>query len=114
MIPYILIYLGSVFIASVSQVLLKKAASRHYESIAKEYLNPLVIIAYALFFGTTLLTILAYREVPLTYGPILEATSYIYVTIFGIVIFKEQFGWAKGVALALIIAGIIVFSLGIM
>ena len=44
-------------------------------------------------------------------GPILEATGYIYVTIFGVVIFKEQMNKTKLLALALIIAGIIVYSL---
>ena len=37
------ILLFSVFISSVSQILLKKAANRTYESPLKEYLNPLVI-----------------------------------------------------------------------
>ena len=37
------ILLFSVFISSVSQILLKKAADRTYESSLKEYLNPLVI-----------------------------------------------------------------------
>lgn len=36
------ILLFSVFISSVSQILLKKAADRTYESSLKEYLNPLV------------------------------------------------------------------------
>ena len=35
------ILLFSVFISSVSQILLKKAANRTYESPLKEYLNPL-------------------------------------------------------------------------
>ncbi|MCI9129092.1 MAG: EamA family transporter [Eggerthellaceae bacterium] len=113
MILYVLIYLAGVFIAAVSQVMLKKAAQREYESVAKEYLNPLVIFAYVLFFATTLMTIFAYKEVPLTYGPILESASYIFVTIFGVTIFKESFGWKKGLALALIIIGILVFSFGV-
>ena len=44
------ILLFSVFISSVSQILLKKAADRTYESSLKEYLNPLVIGAYGMFF----------------------------------------------------------------
>lgn len=110
---YVLVYLAGVFIAAVSQVMLKKAAQREYESVIKEYLNPLVIFAYILFFATTLMTIFAYKEVPLTYGPILEASSYIFVTIFGVTIFKERFGWKKAVALMLILAGIIMFSFGV-
>ena len=39
------------FISSVSQVILKKASGKKYDSFIKEYLNPLVIIAYAIFLG---------------------------------------------------------------
>lgn len=112
MIPYVLIYLAGVFIAAVSQVMLKKASQREYESVMKEYLNPLVIFAYVLFILTTFMTIYAYQRVPLTYGPILESTSYLFVTFFGVTIFKERFGWKKAIALALIVIGILVFSFG--
>lgn len=109
---YIGIYLVGVFISSVSQVLLKKAAQREYATPLKEYLNPFVITAYALFFGATLMTILAYKVVPLSMGAILEATAYLYITFFGVTIFKEKIGKEKAFALALIIGGIIVYSLG--
>ena len=51
------ILLASVFISAVSQVMLKKSALKTYDSPIKEYLNPLVIFAYALFVGTTLLSV---------------------------------------------------------
>ena len=109
---YSLILLASVFISSISQVMLKKAALKDYGSKIKEYLNPLVIFAYTLFFLATLVDIYAYKEVPLSMGPILEATGYIYVTIFGVRIFKEKINKGKIVALIMIIAGIGVYSLG--
>ena len=37
---YVGIYLVGVLVSSVSQVLLKKAAVRQYETPLKEYLNP--------------------------------------------------------------------------
>lgn len=107
------IYLLGVFIASVSQVMLKKAAQKDHGSLVKEYTDPLVVFAYVLFVLTTLMTIYAYKEVPLSLGPILESTSYLYVTVFGILIFKERFNAKKVVALALIIVGIVVYSLGV-
>ncbi|WP_304580618.1 EamA family transporter, partial [Dubosiella newyorkensis] len=79
----------------------------------QEYLNFPVIFAYTLFFLATLLSIFAYRVVPLSFGPVLESTSYIYVTIFGILIFKEKINAKKIVALVLILIGIIIYSLGI-
>lgn len=104
------VLLVGVFISAVSQVMLKKAAMRSYENKLREYLNPLVIFAYVLFVGSTLLTVVAYKGIPLSLGPVLEATSYIYVTIFGVLIFKEKMNKKKVVALILILAGIITYS----
>lgn len=104
------VLLVGVFISAVSQVMLKKAAMRSYENKLLEYLNPLVIFAYVLFVGSTLLTVVAYKGIPLSLGPVLEATSYIYVTIFGVLIFKEKMNKKKVVALILILAGIITYS----
>ncbi len=110
-IKYSCILLLGVFISAISQVILKKAALKKYDSVIKEYLNPLVIIAYSIFFASTFLSIMAYKEIPLSMGPILEATSYLYVTFFGITIFKEKFNIKKGIALILIITGIVVYSI---
>lgn len=77
------ILLFSVFISSVSQILLKKAANRTYESPLKEYLNPLVIGAYGMFFCSVILTMLALKYVPLSMSPILESTGYIFVSVMG-------------------------------
>ena len=56
----------SVFISSVSQIILKKAADKTYESTLKEYMNPMVIGAYGLFFCSVILTMLALKHVPLS------------------------------------------------
>jgi drug/metabolite transporter (DMT)-like permease len=113
MVLYSGIYLLGVFISSVSQVMLKKAAQRKYDNVAREYLNPLVMFAYVLFFATTLMTIYAYKVIPISLGPVLEATSYLYVTFFGVTLFKEKMGKKKAIALALIIAGIVVYAMGV-
>ena len=98
MLPYILVLMTGVFVSAVSQVMLKKAALKTYDSPIKEYLNPMVIVAYMLFFGTTFLSILAYKGIPLSMGPIIEATSYIYVTFFGVKIFHEKMNRKKYLA----------------
>ncbi len=113
MIGYVLIYLFGVFISAVSQVLLKKEAIKPHESIIKEYLNPRVIVAYILFFFASLLPIIAFRVLPLSFGPVLEATSYIYVMVFGAVIFHEKITAKKVLAIALIIGGIVLYSVGV-
>lgn len=111
----LLIYSGFIlfgtFISAVSQVMLKKAAQKTYDSPIKEYLNPLVISAYIIFFAATLCSIYAYKVVPLSMGPVLEATSYIYVTLFGVAIFHEKISKRKLGALVLILSGIVVYSL---
>lgn len=103
--------LAGVFLSAVSQVMLKKAALKTYPSKIREYLNPLVILAYVIFVGTTLISVYAYRVVPLSLGPILEATSYIYVTVFGVVIFRETINIKKIGGLLLILMGIGVYAL---
>ena len=103
--------LFGVFISAISQVLLKKSANKKYDSFIKEYLNAPVIIAYTIFVAATLLSIVAYKVIPLSMGPVLEATSYIYVTIFGVTIFKEKMNAKKIVALGLIILGIVVYCI---
>lgn len=107
---YAWLIIVGVFISSISQVMLKKAAMKEYKSKVEEYLNPLVIGAYMLFVLTTFLSIFAYKGIPLSMGPVLEATSYIYVTIFGVKIFHEKIDKKKVIALVLIIGGIMVYS----
>lgn len=107
---YSLFLLVGVFISAISQVMLKKAANKEYSSLIREYMNPLVIVAYILFIGTTFLSILAYKGIPLSMGPVLEATSYIYVTFFGIKIFGEKINNKKIIALGLILVGIFIYS----
>lgn len=106
--PYYVLLMGGVFVGAISQVILKKSALRKYDSPIKEYLNPAVIIAYFLFFTTTFLSTVAYRRIPLSMGPVIETTGYIYVTVFGIKIFHEKFNLKKGIALALIVVGVII------
>lgn len=107
------ILLLGTFISAVSQVILKKAALKTYDSRIKEYLNFPVIFAYTLFILTTFMCIFAYRVVPLSYGPVLESTSYLYVTLFGVFIFKEKITKKKVIALGLILAGIVLYSFGV-
>ena len=109
--PYVLLYLSSTFLAAVSQVLLKKAAMREHASLLAEYTDWRVILGYGLFVGCTLLTMLAYRGVPLNLGPVLEATSYLYVTVFGVTIFHESMNRKKLLALGVILLGILVYAL---
>ena len=108
---YIILFLVSVFISSVSQIMLKKSANISYENKIKEYLNPKVIIAYGMFFCSSLLTVLAYKYVSLSLGPILEASGYIYVSVLGFLVLKEKINKKKFTGMLFVLGGIIVFNL---
>ena len=107
-----LIFVLSVFISSISQVMLKTSANKTYTNKFKEYLNPTVIIAYALFFLSTIITVLAYKYVDFSAGPILESMGYVFVAVLGYIFLNERFSKKKIIGMLLIIFGIVFFSLG--
>ena len=109
MIVYVIIYLLSVFISSVSQIILKKSSVRQYDSVVKEYMNPRVIGAYSMFIVSTLLTMYAYKVVPLSLGTLLEAVGYIYIPVLSYIFLAEKITFHKIVGSVLIILGIVVF-----
>ena len=69
-----------------------------------------MVSAYAVFVIATFLSVIAYKGIPLSMGPILETTSYFYVTYFGARFFDEKIGRKKLIALGLIIIGIAVYT----
>ncbi len=108
---FALIYIAGVFVSAIAQIILKKSAGKKYENKIREYLNPYVIISYAIFFGATFCTIFAYKEVPLSLGPILGALEYIFVAVLSRLVLKEHISLKKFIGLSVIIAGIIIYSL---
>lgn len=108
---YVMVMLVGVFISSISQVMLKKASMKEYSSWLREYMNPLVIGAYLIFFMATFCSIYAYKVIPLYWGPIIESFGYFFVTVFGVFLFGEKLSWCKELALCIIVVGILMFSL---
>ncbi len=109
----VIILLTSVLISSVSQIMLKISANKEHESRIKEYLNPLVIIAYVMFLGSTVLTMIALRHLPLSLQPMIESASYIFIAVMGYFLLKERFTKRKILGMALILLGIFIFSVNI-
>ena len=107
---YVLIFLLSVFIASVSQILLKKSANKNHANEWREYLNKYVITAYFIFFISTILTIIAYKGIELKYGPIIESVGYIFILIMSKMFLGEKITKNKILGILLIIIGVIVFN----
>ena len=74
-------------------------------------MNFKAIFAYGMFFVSSLLTVWAYKFVPLSMGPVLESSGYFFVTVLSVIFLKEKVGLKKALGLALIIVGIITFGL---
>ena len=111
-IGYVLLFLLSVFVSSCSQIALKKSTNKKHESKIREIMNPLVLGAYICFFGASLLTVFAYRGVDLSWGPVLETTSYIYILILSAIFLKEKITKKKVLGNIIIIIGIGIYAFG--
>lgn len=108
---YSSIYLLGVIVSAFAQILLKKSANIERENKIKEYLNFKTIFAYGIFFGATLCSVFAYKYVPLSMGPILGTTEYIFVALLSYWLLKEKNGKKKLIGLVTIIIGVLVFSI---
>ena len=108
---YIGIWMFSVLISYFSQVLLKIAANKKYDSRIKEYLNPIVITAYGIFFLSTLLTMYALKYVPLTMSPVIESASYIFVPVFGVLMLREKISKRRLLGMGIMLIGMLIFAL---
>ena len=102
--------LFNVFVAALAQMLLKKAAYSHHDSVVKEYLNPWVISGYGLMGLVQVLNIYVLSKVVLLkeFG-IIEAFSYLFVPVLAFIFFKEKLSPRKILSIALILVGIVIF-----
>lgn len=107
--PNYFFLIGSVLIASFSQLLLKKGAQGKYETFLQQYLNPWVISGYMLMFGSVFLTILALRTLDYMNAPVVEAVGYVLVPVLSAVFFHEKITLRKSVGIGCIVAGIVIF-----
>lgn len=106
---YCLFLLLSNFIAAVSQMLLKKSAMENHKSIIYEYLNWKVILAYAMFFGAVFADMYALKFVSISFVPVLETSSYVFILIFSRLFFRERISLKQFIGISVIITGILIF-----
>lgn len=106
---YVFLLIASVLIASCSQIILKKSASKEYSSIIREYLNVRVIIGYGMMFISTILTIFAFKGLDYKNGPIIESLGYIFIMFLSRIFLKEKITKKKIIGNSLILLGILVF-----
>jgi len=106
---YVLLLLFSVFISAVSQILLKKSALEKHSSWIREYLNVKVISAYFLFFCAVLIDLIALKFIPVSFVPVIETSSYIFIILFSRIIFQEKISIKQYLAIGLILTGILIY-----
>ena len=107
---YYLLVILSVFAAACAQMLLKQGARQGYVGFWRQYLNPWVIGGYAIMAGSLVLNIWCMSKgVQVKEVSTIEAMSYLFVPCFAFVLFKEKITVRKGIAIGIIIGGVILF-----
>ena len=106
---YVLLLILAVLVSSISQIILKKSASKTYDSVLKEYLNVYVITGYVLMVISTVLVVLGLKGVPYKNEPIIESLGYLFVMILSNRLLGEKITKKKFLSNALILVGIAVY-----
>jgi small multidrug resistance pump len=108
----IALFLSGVLAASVGQVLMKKGALRSRDrSILSSFLDPWVIAGYVLMLGTTVVSTLALRVLPLARIVSLQPLGYVIVVVLSVSVLHERMKRHHVVGMLIILAGIVVFNL---
>lgn len=100
--------IAAAFLAAVSQILLKKSAQKEHKGILKEYVNGYVITGYVLLMGSLLMNMWAYQGIEYRFGPVINASSYVFVLFLGRLFLQEKITAKKLWGNVLIIIGILI------
>lgn len=99
---------GSVFVASIGQILLKQEAGVKHEGFWGKYLNFRVIFSYFLMVVSLFLNSMALKIMPLSVLPCISSTSFLWIIFLSALFFREKPTKKKVLGAALIVVGIIV------
>lgn len=99
---------AAAFLAAISQILLKKSAQKEHKGMLREYLNGYVITGYGLLMGSLLINMWAYQGIEYRFGPVINASSYVFVLILGWLFLHEKITAKKLWGNVLIIIGILI------
>lgn len=106
---FILILVANCFLSAFSQVLLKKAALKNENYFVRQYLNPYVLLGYALFFVVLCVNVFLLKHLPLlVLNPVAEALPIALSFVAGGLFFGENLSKRKICGGILIVAGIVV------
>ena len=97
-----------VLISAFAQVLLKKSALKPHRDFSSRYLNVNVISAYIIFFIAIFCTVIAYKSVPLSLGPVLASSEYLFVAILDRIFFFKKTTFLVRAGLFTIVIGVLI------
>ena len=107
---YYLLVVFSVLAAAGAQMLLKQSTKMQYPTFVRQYLNPWVISGYGIMGVCLLLNIFCLSHgVQVKEISTIESLSYLFVPLLSWLFFKERITWRKAGAIAVIMAGVVVF-----
>ena len=106
---YVVLLILAVLVSSISQIILKKSASKSYNSVLKEYLNVYVITGYILMVISTALVVFGLKGVTYKNEPIIESLGYLFVMILSNRILGEKITKKKILGNGLILLGILIY-----
>lgn len=106
-----LVVITSVFVASISQVILKSSANEEQNTIWQMFVNKKVFFAYFLLFLTTFVNVIVYKNLTVTLIVILETLGYIFVPTISYFALKEEFSRNQIIGSIIIILGILIYSI---
>lgn len=95
---YIGLNLFSVFLASCTQVVLKKSAMNDRLTGLAYFVNPATMAAYSVFLGCCLLTFYCLSHLPMITVNMLECSAYVYILLFDRIFFGNRSPCAKWAA----------------
>lgn len=102
----------AVVLSAVSQGLLKSGVRRVAgRSVIHVYANPYTFIAYALFGISTLMSLYAYKLLPLKASAMLSPFMYIFVGVYSHFVLKEKMTRRQAVGSAIILLGVVVYNI---
>ena len=107
---YSLVKILSVLISAFSQILLKKSAMKHYDNGISEYLNWTVIIAYAMFFGSTVLSIYSLKGISISFSTVIESMGYVFIPLLSYLFLKEKLNQRQFIGTMIIVIGIFLYN----
>lgn len=105
---YMGLTLFSVFLASCTQVILKKSAMNERLSGISYFVNRATVTAYSIFLVCCLLTFYCLSHLPMITVNVLECSAYVYILFFDRIFFGKPITMRKIGGNLMIIAGIII------